>query len=79
MMGGEKSKMFVTPSLGLEISKTESDKLPTSYGVNGGGVNVPPVMTSLVGEITKASQHYIDGGVSCDCGNVRYGHSVPST
>lgn len=57
MMGGEKPKTFITPSLGLEISKSESDKLPETYAVNGGGVDVPPIMKSLIGKATEVT-HY---------------------
>lgn len=55
MLGGERPKKFQTPFLGLEIAKTEPDKLPVSYGVNGGGVNVPSFMKSLVANVSQVS------------------------
>lgn len=55
MLGGEKTKKFQTPSLGLEIAKTDTSNLPDSYSVNGGDVAVPAVMKSLIANITKVS------------------------
>lgn len=55
VIGGEKPKKLETPTLGVEIAKTEPDKMPASYQVNGGGVKVSSEMSSLVSKSTEVT------------------------